>query len=156
MIDSLMIPFDAIRKDTQLKDGGTGCRKLVVPEIYPSIEMLATRSHWQVPGPEEKGHVLSMSNIEVSIFSNVAPQDRHFHKLATEIYCVVDGEMEIEVNEELYMLSAGDMIVVAPRAIHEVRNAEYSFLCQVIAANCHGSQDKYVVSPLTAGSARTG
>lgn len=145
---ALLISFDAVRRDTQLKDGGTGYRKLVVPEIYPSIEMIATGSHWQVPGPKEKGHVLQMSNFEVSIFSNVAPQKRHFHKLATEIYCVVDGEMDIEVNEELYILSSGDMIIVAPRAIHEVRNAGKQFLCQVIAANCYGRQDKYVVSPL--------
>ena len=117
--------------------------------------MRAARNHWQAPGPKEKCQVLCMSNIEVSIFSNVALQERHFHKLATEIYCVVDGEMKIEVNEEYYTLSAGDMIVVAPHSIREVQKAENPFLCQVFAGNCYGKQDKYVAPPLTAGSTQT-
>ena len=83
-------------------------------------------------------------NIEVAIFTQNVVQDRHFHKIGTEIYTVLEGEMRIEVEEKDYVLLAGDMIVVNPGAVHEVKPEGTNFLCRVVTSNCIGSSDKYL------------
>lgn len=142
---ALLISKETVREDTELNEGPEGERKLVVQDIYPSVEMLATGCRWKVPNLGEKCQVLKLSNVEVGIFSNIASQVRHYHKIGTEIYSVIDGEMDIVVNDEVFTLRSGDMIVVSPNSVHEVQKSNRRFLCQVISANCQGKEDKYVV-----------
>lgn len=97
------------------------------------------------------------NRFEFAIFNNSTPQDKHYHKLGTEIYTLLEGEMEIEVNEcfallslqveqKLHTLTQGDTVIVNPGAIHLVHSKKDCwFLCQVTTIDCGGVRDKFVV-----------
>lgn len=139
-----IIPLQSLENDVQLTEEGVGARKLLVTELWDSIEKPATECHWHAPEKGEMNQVLQTANIEIGVFTQRAPQDRHFHKLGTEIYSVLDGELNIEVDEIKYTLQRGDTIVVRPGIIHEILKNN-SFLCQVVNANCHGKIDKVII-----------
>jgi mannose-6-phosphate isomerase-like protein (cupin superfamily) len=85
------------------------------------------------------------TGIEIAVFNQFARQDRHYHNIGTEIYMVMEGHMIIEVKGVSYRIEAGDMIVVNPLAVHEVKPSGTEFLCRVVTVNCKGDKDKYVV-----------
>lgn len=72
----------------------------------------------------------------------MAKQTRHWHKIGTEIYLLLEGAMAIEVEGSEYRLQPGDMIVVNPGAHHKV-SRDGEFLCRVITVNCGGPDDRY-------------
>ena len=82
---------------------------------------------------------------EIAVFNELARQDRHHHKVGTEIYIVVEGRMIIEIDDIHYPLSVGDMVIVNPGTVHEVKPAGTQFLCRVLTVNCKGDEDKYVI-----------
>jgi quercetin dioxygenase-like cupin family protein len=139
-----IIPFRSLKKDAQLMKDKDGARKLLVTEIWDSIEELATECYWLTPDEKYKNQVLRTANVEMAVFSHYATQDRHFHKLGTEIYSVLEGKMDIEINETTHTLERGDTIVVRPGTIHQVIKNK-PFLCQVVSANCHGQSDKFII-----------
>ena len=117
-------------------------------ELYKT-EVEASNAIWQPPGGP-KCPVQVTSNIEVSTFSQVADQDRHYHLNATEVYLVLEGKMNIEVENRTFTLGRGDMIIINPGASHRVIIDEKvppgkreKFLCRVVTANCVGEIDKY-------------
>ena len=141
---AFVVRMNAIRRDMQLK-GGCGYRKLAVTEIYEDKEKQTDKIVWSPPNGEEICEVLGTTNLEISVFSEIASQDQHFHKLGTEIYCVLQGKMEVVVDGEPFKLQRDDMIVVNPGTIHKIMETDQKFLCRVITVNCHGASDKYRV-----------
>lgn len=142
-VPAFIVGMNAIRRDMQLKEG-CGYRKLAVTEIYEDKEVQTDKIVWSAPNGEEICEVLGTTNLEISVFSEIAPQDQHFHKLGTEIYCILQGKMEVVVAGKPFKLQRDDMIVVNPGTTHEVMRTG-KFLCRVITANCHGASDKYRV-----------
>lgn len=140
----LLIPMDSVREDPQLKDRVRGSRKIAVTEIYEGKEIPATETLWKAPEEGRPCPVLPTRNLEVGVFTQFARQSCHIHKIATEMYSVLDGEMEIESADKTYVMKAGDMIIVNPGTSHRVLNTKQPFLCRVITANCYGKSDKYV------------
>jgi quercetin dioxygenase-like cupin family protein len=136
-----IIPIKSIEDDNQLQKEGAGSRKLLVTELWDSIEETTTKCHWLPPNEGEMNQVLQTTNIELGVFTHRASEDRHFHKQGTEIYSVLDGEMNIKVNDDVYTLQRGDTIVVRPGTVHKILKNK-PFLCKVINANCHGTIDK--------------
>ena len=143
---ALVVTLDAVKKDAAFKPGGRGARKLLVTQLYPETEREATEVHWSPPAAGERCPVQVTENTESAVFTEQASQDRHYHRKATEIYLVVEGEMTIEVEGDDYTLAAGDMIVVNPGAMHEVKPGREKFICRVIAVNSTGSADKFLAS----------
>ncbi|MGW0811213.1 cupin domain-containing protein [Nonomuraea sp. NPDC002799] len=43
---------------------------------------------------------------------------RHYHALSSELFYVVDGEMEFELDGEVMPVGAGGLVVVPPRMPH--------------------------------------
>lgn len=123
-------------------------RKVLVNEIYQKTEQPISKPVWTAATCEsEKTPVLEtgVGGIEIATFSEKAGQDRHMHRLSTEIYTLLRGTMTIEVDGDRYVLSEGDEVVVLPGAVHEVLPSEDEpFLCRVHAVNCYGNLDKYV------------
>ena len=145
---AMIVTLKEAKSDPALLPGGRGARKLVVTEIYPDKEKTADVILWKPPGEFDKSPVRIMKDTEVAIFTHHASQDRHYHKLGTEIYMVLEGRMTIEVEGTDYSLTAGDMIVVNPCAAHQVRPEDSEFICRVITTNCGGASDKYLAAPL--------
>ncbi len=145
-VSALLVYKDSVKNDLALQLGGRGARKLLVTKLFEEKERKASQVDWLPPTEGEKCAVQVMPNAEVAVFNQYAAQDRHFHKNATEIYMVLDGKMVIEVEGDNYFLSSGDMIVVNPNAVHEVKPKGTDFLCRVVTLDCGGSQDKYIAT----------
>ena len=56
---------------------------------------------------------------------------RHYHREAEEIYYVVGGSGEMELDGDRRQLAVGDAVLIPPGAWHELRagDAGCSFLC---------------------------
>jgi mannose-6-phosphate isomerase-like protein (cupin superfamily) len=140
---ALFVTLKDAKADPALLPGGRGARKIVVTEVYHDKEEEAREIVWKPPGALDRSTVQSMKDTEVSIFTDRASQDRHYHKLGTEIYMVLEGMMIIEVEGAEYCLESGDMIVVNPWAAHQVKPDTTKFICRVVTVNCGGASDKY-------------
>jgi mannose-6-phosphate isomerase-like protein (cupin superfamily) len=60
------------------------------------------------------------------------PTERHYHERTEEIYVVLDGAGEMEVDGDRRRVVAGDAILIPPGAWHEIRAdaaAPLRFLC---------------------------
>jgi mannose-6-phosphate isomerase-like protein (cupin superfamily) len=142
-IPALFVSRKALKRDPALGPRGRGDRKILVTSVFPDAERQAEATEWDPPAGPEKCPVQLMNDAEVAAFNHTARQDRHLHKLGTEIYIVTEGEMLIEVEGVDYLLGPGDMIVVNPGAAHQVKPGRGEFLCTVVSINCGGAADKY-------------
>lgn len=142
-LDVFMIPVDSIQKDVSLKKPNMGYRKIVVTKVYEEKETPATQVTWKSPEENELCPVLPTQNLEVAVFTQLAHQTYHFHKIATEMYSVLEGEMQIMANGERFTLQTGDIIIINPGTKHCITKTKQPFLCRVITANCCGESDKY-------------
>jgi len=52
-----------------------------------------------------------------------AGEVRHYHNRARQVFYVLDGELEIQLRDQLFRLVAQDSLEVPPGAEHCVRNA---------------------------------
>lgn len=48
---------------------------------------------------------------------------RHYHEDMQEIFIIVQGTAEITVEQQRFMLSRGDAVVIDAREVHEMHNA---------------------------------
>lgn len=141
---ALVIHLAEVAQDPALQPCKRGARKILVTGIYPEREQPAVKCVWSPPAPAEKCEVQVTPDIELAVFTEQNAQDRHHHKIASEFYTVLKGEMVIEVEDHSYTLSAGDTIVINPGTVHQIKPQGCEFLCQVITANCSGIADKYI------------
>ena len=125
-------------------------RKVLVNEIYPSKEFHARETEWKPGLQTGKSPVIETGagGVEVATFTHEAGQDCHKHLIATEIYTVLEGRMQMRIDETdpPLVLEAGDEVIILPNTAHEVLPGVDSFLARVHSINCHGDRDKYVRS----------
>ena len=57
--------------------------------------------------------------------------ERHYHAASEELYYVLDGEGEMEIDNEHSAVGPGDAILIPPGAWHQITagDAELRFLC---------------------------
>lgn len=84
-------------------------------------------------------------DVEVGIRKYKAGEtdELHYHKLATEFTAILDGE--VEMNGDIY--SDGHIIVIRPGVVTDFR--AITDVTTVVVKLPGGSNDKYVVSPVT-------
>jgi mannose-6-phosphate isomerase-like protein (cupin superfamily) len=141
-IASLLIRKIALKNDPALKPDGRGARKIGVTTKFDGKEHWAKETEWR--GESSSTAVVDIKNTEIAVFTETTTQDRHFHKKATEIYLILEGEMAIEIENKRYSLVQGDSIIVMAKSVHEIFR-ETHFLAQVITVNTIGIEDKVVV-----------
>lgn len=139
-----LIRREELKKDPSLQFGSRGARKVLVTEIYPEKEEEVLLSEGQIHS-HGKAPVQIMKDSEIAFFNQNASQDKHYHKEGTEIYTVLEGEMDINVEGQEYTLLQGDTIVVHPHAVHQIKSRNVPFLASVITINCHGVYDKFIL-----------
>lgn len=85
----------------------------VIPRDYGLMRMLAG------------GRNLKTYNGDLRILEIEPGQStsRHFHAKSESIFHVLSGNLEMEVNDELFTLCAGDTMVIEPLEIHLLRNS---------------------------------
>jgi mannose-6-phosphate isomerase-like protein (cupin superfamily) len=140
MNPALFVSLSTVRQDPALTTRGD--RKILVTELYPGSEGVATAVHWRAPGASGICPVLLTRDTELALFNQTAKQTRHCHQRGTEIYDLLQGTMTIEVEGIDYTLRPGDMIIVNPGAFHQIRR-QGEFLCRVITVNCGGISDRF-------------
>lgn len=77
-------------------------------ENFPSVRLLVDAS--------DSSNALSVQNVRLPMGSDGAPP--HFHRLSSEFFFIVDGEMEFLYDGEVQRLSAGDSVLVPSKMIH--------------------------------------
>jgi len=140
MTSALLVTLEETKRDPALQTRGD--RKLLVTEVYTAKEEVATEIAWSHTTASGKCPVQLMKDTESAVFSQVAKQTRHRHRIGTEIYFLLQGTMTINIEGTEYRLKEGDMVVVNPGTFHEVKR-EGEFLCRVLTVNCCGPEDRY-------------
>jgi mannose-6-phosphate isomerase-like protein (cupin superfamily) len=143
--DVLIVSKEAVKSDPAMQKNARGARKIMVTELYESKEEIKASIEWLPPKyNDEKCHVQLVDKTEIAVFNQFSSQDRHYHEKGTEIYCVMEGKMTINIKNRNHLLCEGDMVIINPGVVHEVRNdpQKSSFLCRVITVNCCGKRDK--------------
>ena len=135
--------IEAARRDPKTYLGSRGDQKVVISYRYSGVESLDDVV-WTALAPNGKRHYEVAAGVEFALFDERAKQSRHYHRRATEVYTVLEGEMNIEVAGVEYTLAVGESIIVNPWSAHEVKKAAH-FLAQVVTANCSGLNDKHIV-----------
>ena len=76
------------------------------------------------------GGAVNQSLAEASLERGQATQ-RHYHARSEELYVLLEGEGELEVDGERSRVGPGDAILIPPGAWHQIRAAEapLRFLC---------------------------
>lgn len=64
-------------------------------------------------------HTVVQSLAEATLDAGAATQ-RHYHGRSEEIYLIVEGAGELEVDGERQQVGAGDAILIPPRTWHEL------------------------------------
>lgn len=146
VMNKMLLPCVIINKKIAMKDmrldkEANRGRKVMVIKMRKDTDELEG-IEWE-PG---KLVETKCGGLEVATFNEKTEQDKHLHKLATEIYTVLDGKMKIEVDNIPYDLETGDEIIVFPGSVHQVLPSDDKFLARVHTVNCHGESDKYKVS----------
>jgi quercetin dioxygenase-like cupin family protein len=74
-------------------------------------------------------HSQRQSLAEASLAPGMATQ-RHYHALSEEIYLVLEGEGELEVDGDRRRVAGGDAILIPPGAWHQLTAGEgITILC---------------------------
>ncbi len=77
----------------------------------------------------ELQHTQLQSLAEASLLPGQATE-RHYHAASEEIYFVLEGEGELEVDAERRTVTPGDAALIPPGARHEIKAASpLRFLC---------------------------
>jgi mannose-6-phosphate isomerase-like protein (cupin superfamily) len=78
----------------------------------------------------ELHHTAAQSLAEASLEPDGATE-RHFHRQSEEIYFVLEGTGEMELDGERRTVRPGDAILIPPGAWHQIRSggAPLRFLC---------------------------
>lgn len=85
--------------------------------------------------------VQNQSLVEASLATGQATQ-RHHHKLSEEIYFILEGRGEMEVNGDRREVGPGDAILIPPGAAHVIRaQTALRFLCSCAPPYSH--EDTY-------------
>lgn len=142
MTPALLVTLEVTKQDPALQTRGD--RKVLVTDMRPDSEQEADAVLWRASSSPAKCPVVTMRDTELAIFTERAKQTRHCHKIGTEIYTLLEGEMTMEVDGKLYTLHPGDILVVKPGVWHEARRDSH-FLCQVVTANCAGVKDRHEI-----------
>lgn len=143
MTRSLLVKMARIKADPAMQPEARGARKLAVTQVYPRVETQATDPCWAPPDGGRPCPVLQLAGAEIAVFNQNARQTRHYHKLATEIYVVIEGAMAIEIDGEIHRMQPGDAAIIAPGVPHEIKKEGLKFTSYVIGAHCGGPDDKY-------------
>jgi len=140
MTPALLVTMEASKQDPALQTRGD--RKILVTNIRPDTEEEAATVVWRAQPPPAKCPVVATRDTELAIFTERAKQTRHCHKIGTEIYTLLEGEMTIEIAGTLHTLHPSDTLIVKPGVWHETKR-DSRFLCQVVTVNCAGAKDRH-------------
>ncbi|MFH1855217.1 MAG: cupin domain-containing protein [bacterium] len=143
-LSALVVTPEAIRRDPAWAEGGRHARKLLsITPPFPS-ECIAQDMGWEPGTDGTKTPIVLTEDFECAIFESGAKEDRHVHKLATEVYYVIEGILTLEINDERREYRPGTLVFVFPGTVHEVICQGY-YRVVLFCSHCGGPADKQVM-----------
>jgi quercetin dioxygenase-like cupin family protein len=121
--------------------GERGDQKILITYQYGTREQLASVRWQPLARSGNKHYCVTPYGLDVAIFDHRAKQERHYHRGALELYRVLEGTLTMWVGGVKYAIPAGEEIIVAPYAVHEVV-PETRFIAAVIVVDATGT-DKF-------------
>lgn len=114
------------------------------------IQLEVTTNHWALISGRSPADALSFQSERLQVIFNDTStpwQDTvaHAHLESDEIYIVLEGEMVIAVNDELFNVAAGEVLYVPSGAVHQLVRVEVPHRSLVLRSP--SVNDKVVVSP---------
>ena len=115
----------------------------------------------EIPGKVFVGQALQVTGSELSFQTLVPGQDSgflHTHKTHEELYFILKGEGEYQVDGEVFPVSEGSIVRVAPegkRALKNTGEGEMLMLCIQYKANSFGEDDSPVGDGIILGDKLT-
>lgn len=97
------------------------------------------------------GDQLGMTGAQASVQKLAPGEDApfyHSHKTHEELYIIVRGEGEYQVDREIFKVSEGSLIRVAPAGVRALRNTGSEIMvmiCVQYQANQFGAADDFMV-----------
>jgi mannose-6-phosphate isomerase-like protein (cupin superfamily) len=61
-----------------------------------------------------------LANVHVTAITDSAP---HYHRHCTEIYYILEGSGELELNGDVVEVEPGTLVVIEPGTVHRLRSA---------------------------------
>jgi mannose-6-phosphate isomerase-like protein (cupin superfamily) len=87
-------------------------------------------------------HTTSQSLAEASLPPGAATQ-RHYHARSEEIYLVVEGTGELEVDDDRRAVGPGDAILIPPGAWHELTAGQHGVRLLCCCVPPYSDDDTY-------------
>ena len=115
----------------------------------------------EIPGKVFVGQALQVTGSELSFQTLVPGQDSgflHTHKTHEELYFILKGEGVYQVDGEVFPVSEGSIVRVAPegkRALKNTGEGEMLMLCIQYKANSFGEDDSPVGDGIILGDKLT-
>ena len=92
-------------------------------ELAPKIEKSLYQNRREFSAETVYEMTTSTKGLPFSIaIADILQSTPHFHKLTTETYTVVQGMLEVSLDQNKYHLSPGDVIKILPNVIHSARS----------------------------------
>ncbi len=115
-----LVPFAPVCTPRRIASGGGYSRRMLVRNRDRDATPFTTKDGSTI---REYLHTDVQSLAEASLEPGQATQ-RHYHSRSEEIYLVVDGEGELEVDGETRRVAAGDAILIPPGSWHQLTAAD--------------------------------
>jgi len=87
-------------------------------------------------------HTASQSLAEASLAPGAATQ-RHYHARSEEIYLIVEGAGELEVDDDKRAVGPGDAILISPGAWHELTAGQHGIRLLCCCVPPYSDDDTY-------------
>lgn len=84
-------------------------------------------------------------NTSITLANDIKPTTAHYHKLSTEIYWVLEGEIKILIDNVEINVDGGDLIIINPNEVHKVLSASKENKIGVISNPRWTKEDEYIV-----------
>jgi mannose-6-phosphate isomerase-like protein (cupin superfamily) len=101
-------------------------RSLAEAEPFTTADGSTIRELLGLPTASVRNQSLAEATLEAG-----QATERHYHRATEEIYYVVEGEGELEIDGERQRVSAGDAALIPPGTRHQIRadSGRLRFLC---------------------------
>lgn len=92
-----------------------------IHEVLPTLDPTYFRS--ERDGGSYAVHALGQTEKWSAVLIELRDSPRHFHKIEREVFVVVNGKLEIEIDGVVRALEAGEFVKILPGTVHRLRSA---------------------------------
>jgi mannose-6-phosphate isomerase-like protein (cupin superfamily) len=83
---------------------------------------------WSV-GPWNSGLPIAIG------YANAGIDEFHYHRLTTEIYLVARGTAQLQVKDQIYEITAGEVVIIEPGEPHTFTSSSQDYFHFVVHAS---------------------